>query len=332
MARPLRIQYPGAFYHVMCRGNKGSNIFIDNTDRSRFLFLLAESLETYSVILYAYVMMNNHFHIVVQTLRPNLSEFMRRFNICYTGWFNHHHGTNGHLYQGRYKALLVDADNYLLELSRYVHLNPIRNDKLRPGDYRMSWRTLQEYQWSSLPGYLRDDKTKTHICYDMILGMIGGRKAYQRFIIDGLRNDLESPYVHVKYQTILGSDSFVRRVKGRLPDKGSNREQPVFMKIKRQTVDPEVIIKRVGERLGVSRDKIVGRHNRGIARGITSELLYRYSDLNLRQIGDLLGVDYSSIHKTRCRLQKQMSEQKHVARIYEELETTINDELSNVEI
>lgn len=332
MARPLRIQYPGAFYHVMCRGNKGSTIFTDNADRSRFLFLLAESLETYSVVLYAYVMMNSHFHIVVQTRRPNLSEFMRRFNICYTGWFNFHHGTNGHLYQGRYRALLVDADNYLLALSRYVHLNPIRNATGQRDDYRASWRVLQAYQWSSLPGYLRDDRIMDFVRYDMVLDMVGGRRAYRRFIMEGLRKDLQSPYVNVRYQTILGSDGFVRRIKSRLPDKGSSREQPVFKKIKRQVVKPEVVIARVGAHLAISRDAIVGRHNRGIARGITSELLYRYSGLNLRQIGDLLGIDYSAVHKCRSRLQEQLLHQKHVAETYAELDAIIKNELSNVEI
>lgn len=138
MARPLRIQYPGAFYHIMCRGNKGSSVFIDDDDRHRFLFLLAESLEIYEVTLYVYVLMHNHFHLILQTQRPNLGEFMRRFNICYTGWFNYHHGTYGHLYQGRYKSLLVDADSYLLALSRYVHLNPLRLRKSQSDDYRSS--------------------------------------------------------------------------------------------------------------------------------------------------------------------------------------------------
>jgi len=126
MARPLRIQYPGAFYHITCRGNERKEIFLDDKDRNRFLALLTESLETYQVILYAYILMINHFHLLVQTKRANLSEFMRCFNICYTGWFNYRHHRCGHLYQGRYKAFLIDADNYLLEVSRYLHLNSVR--------------------------------------------------------------------------------------------------------------------------------------------------------------------------------------------------------------
>lgn len=332
MARPLRIQYPGAFYHVMCRGNKGGTIFIDDADRHQFLRLLAESLEIYSVTLHAYVMMHSHYHLVIQTLRANLSEFMRRFNICFTGWFNYHHGTIGHLYQGRYKSLLVDADTYLLELSRYVHLNPVRSEPPKISERRTSWRMLQEYQWSSLPGYLRRDSVKTYVRYDMILNMIGGRRQYQRFMTDGLERDLPSPAIHAQYQTILGSERFVKSVRKRLSEKKADREQPIFRQMRRQTVDPEVIIKHICARSGVSRDEIVNRYSRGVARGIACEMLYRYAGLNLGQIGDLLNVHYSSIHRTRCRLQQRMSREKDIARLYEDLEMLIKGELSNVEI
>jgi REP element-mobilizing transposase RayT len=332
MPRSLRIEYPGAVYHVMCRGNKGSTIFIDDADRVEFLRLLAESLEIYSVILHAYVMMHNHYHLVIQTLRANLSEFMRRFNICFTGWFNYHHGTIGHLYQGRYKSLLVDADTYLLELSRYVHLNPGRSEIPKLGDRRTSWRKLQEYEWSSLPGYLRRDRIKTYVRYDMILHMIGGRRQYQRFMTDGLERALPSPTVHAKYQTILGSERFVKSIKKRLSEKRADREQPIFRQMRRQTVDPEVIIKHVCERLGVSRAELIDRYSRSMARGMASEMLYRYGGLNLGQIGNLLGVHYSSIHRMRCRLQQRISKQEDIARVYEDLETIIRSEISNVKI
>lgn len=158
MARALRIQYPSAFYHVTCRGNKREEVFLDNDDRHRFLSLLVESLEIYQVVLHGYILMNNHFHLLVQTKRANLSEFMRRFNIYYTGWFNYHHGRCGHLYQGRYKAFLIDADNYLLEVSRYLHLNYVRGDRLCSENYRERWQHAKMYPWSSLPGFVQKKK------------------------------------------------------------------------------------------------------------------------------------------------------------------------------
>jgi putative transposase len=204
MTRPLRIQYPGAFYHVTVRGNERRKIFLDNDDRARFILLLKESLEIYQVILYAYVMMDNHFHLILQTRYANLSEFMRRFNICYTGSFNYHHNTCGHLYQGRYKALLVDADTYLLELSRYVHLNPVHVRSSQKHDPREKWQQLREFQWSSLAGYINAKRTGDFIDYRMVIEMVGGRPAYQRFLYDGLRKGLADIFKNVQYQTVLG--------------------------------------------------------------------------------------------------------------------------------
>jgi putative transposase len=124
MARPLRILYPNAFYHITCRGNDRRVIFGDDQDRTRFLGRLRGALEICSVRAHAYILMSNHFHLIVETPKANLSEFMRQFNISYTGYYNRRR--IGHLYQGRFKAIVVDKDSYLLELSRYVHLNPTR--------------------------------------------------------------------------------------------------------------------------------------------------------------------------------------------------------------
>jgi REP element-mobilizing transposase RayT len=249
MARSLRIQYPGAFYHVTCRGNERRKIFLDDDDRYRFLKLLAESLEIYQVVLYAYVMMSNHFHLVLQTMRANLSEFMRRFNICYTGWFNYHHIRCGHLYQGRYKALLVDADNYLLELSRYIHLNPVRVGRLRKFDYREQWSYVKAYRWSSLPGYVNEKRTVEFIDYGIVLDMVDGRRAYQKFLLDGLKEGLEDLFDDVQHQVILGDDDFVVRVKSEYIEDGSLRDQPSFWGLIRRTVETEEVIGIIAEAL-----------------------------------------------------------------------------------
>ncbi len=123
MARPLRIQYPGAVYHVTCRGNERQDIFKDDADRKRFLQILIQSVNIYSVKLFSYVLMSNHFHLLIETPKGNLAEFMRKFNITYTGYYNRRHDRVGHLYQGRYKSILVDKNEYLSILSRYIHLN-----------------------------------------------------------------------------------------------------------------------------------------------------------------------------------------------------------------
>src|SRR3990170_921746 len=126
MARPLRIQYEGALYHVTCRGNERKSIFKDDLDKKVFLGLLSDGLKTYHITLFCYVLMDNHFHLLLETPLANLSEFMRWFNITYTSHYNRKHKRSGHLYQGRYKSILVEKDSYLHILSRYIHLNPVR--------------------------------------------------------------------------------------------------------------------------------------------------------------------------------------------------------------
>ena len=123
MARQLRIEYPDALYHVTCRGNEKRLIFRSDKDREKFLEILQRSLEIYNIKVYSYVLMRNHFHVLIKTPLGNLSHFMRHFNITYTSYFNRRYKRSGHLYQGRFKGLLIDSDEYFSMVSRYIHLN-----------------------------------------------------------------------------------------------------------------------------------------------------------------------------------------------------------------
>ncbi len=174
MARPLRIQYAGAVYHVTCRGNERKEIFRDDKDRESFIGILAQSKRTYNIQLYSYVLMSNHFHILVETPLGNLGEFMRHFNVTYTSYFNRRHKRVGHLYQGRYKSIIVDKNEYLSMLSRYIHLNPVRITTLRKKSDVEKVEYLMGYRWSSLPGYINKKKKEEFIDYEMVLGEYGG--------------------------------------------------------------------------------------------------------------------------------------------------------------
>ena len=123
MARPLRVEYPGAFYHVMNRGNAGDSIFKSKKDRERFLECLEKAVERFSLRIHTYCMMGNHYHLLVETLEPNLSKAMQWIHVSYAAYFNRKRDRVGHLFQGRFKAILVEADEYLKQLSRYIHLN-----------------------------------------------------------------------------------------------------------------------------------------------------------------------------------------------------------------
>jgi REP element-mobilizing transposase RayT len=324
MARPLRIQYPGAFYHVACRGNARKRIFFDDGDRSRFLTFLTESLDTYQVVLHAYALMPNHFHLLVQTMRANLSEFMRRFNICYTGWFNYRHGLCGHLYQGRYKALLVDADSYLLEVSRYIHLNVVRKQRVRSDVRGEKWQYLRKYRWSSLPGYLDKKRVVNFVTYDMILSMSGDRRSYRDFILDGLRRGISDPFKKAKYQMFLGDDDFVTRVRSKYLEAGSRREQPSYRHLTAKVLEPKVILEQIAEVMSIKTEVLSNRKTQGVARGIAADLLYRYSGLTQIEIGKILGgVDYCAVSQLRRRLKHRMAQDQRAARYYRQATTKV---------
>ena len=143
MARPLRVDYPGALYHVTARGNERKAIFRHDADREQFLAVLAHAVERYRLRLHAYVLMDNHYHLLVETPEANLSLALRHLNGVYTGAFNRAHRRVGHLFQGRFKAIVVDKESYLLELSLYIHLNPVRTTRQRLAAWAAIKRAVQ---------------------------------------------------------------------------------------------------------------------------------------------------------------------------------------------
>jgi len=333
MARALRIKFPGAFYHITSRGNERRDIFFDDKDRSKFLKLLERSVDIYQVNLYAYILMKNHFHLLIQTPLGNLSELMRHFNICYTGWFNFRHNRSGHLYQGRYKSFLIDVDNYLLEVSRYLHLNIVRIYSLRSTDLEEKVKRLEGYEWSSLPGYINEKKTEKFVNYDLVLSMAGSRRIYYKYIIEGLERDLKNPFKGIKNGGILGEDKFLEEVKKEHLKYGSSREQPTYRELISDYIDPERVMEIVAKTLKVSKELFVERYKNGVIRGILSEMLYRYSGLKETEIGELLGdVDYSAVNRLRSRMSKKIDKDEKIKVKFEKVEYFIKRELSRVEI
>jgi len=315
MTRPLRILIPGGFYHVTCRGNDRRSIFKDDRDRTVFLEKLQGSLATYQVEVHAYVLMHNHFHLMVCTQKGNLSEFMRHFNISYTAAYNRRHRRVGHLYQGRYKAILVDQDSYLLELSRYVHLNPVRIGSYRGSGVVEQVRYLERYRWSSLAGYLRIGKRQFWIHYDMVLGQIGGsRKKYAEFVADGIGRGYDTPWDNVTGQVVLGQEGFIDAIKGRIAERGRQREQPTVREFEAKAA--EVVIRVVARQFGATEEQITGKRvtNRD-ARAAAMEMLYRQGTMSQVEIGKALGgLEYTTVSRERKRLRERAGQSKMIER------------------
>ncbi|MDF0676357.1 MAG: transposase [Nitrospira sp.] len=220
MARPLRIEFPGALYHVTARGNARQDIFLDDEDRQRFLGVLAHVVSRFHLRLHAYCLMDNHFHLVVETPEGNLSKAMRQLNGVSTQAFNRRHGRVGHVLQGRFKAIVVDRNSYLLELCRYVVLNPVRIRRTRKAD---------TYSWSSYQATAGLVPVPSWLAVDWLLSQFGHQRAaaqrkYRAFVAEGI--GYGSPWEHVRGQVLLGSERFVERLAPGLQDTRRLKEIP----------------------------------------------------------------------------------------------------------
>lgn len=210
MSRPLRIEYPGAFYHLTSRGNARQAIFLDDTDREILLDVLGSMVERFGWRIHAYCLMGNHYHLLAETPQPNLSGGMRWLNGVYTQRFNRRHERVGHVLQGRFKAILVERDSYLLELARYIVLNPVRAGMTNaPGRWR----------WSSYRATAGEKPSPPWLSVSGILEQLGNgevpaQDCYREFVAAGL--DRASPWRHLRGQVLLGTESFVRALTTKL--------------------------------------------------------------------------------------------------------------------
>lgn len=212
MARPFRIEYPGALYHVTSRGNAKQRIFRDDRDRRMFLDILDNVVQRFHFICHAYCLMDNHYHLVIETPEGNLSEGMRQLNGVYTQRYNFIHRKTGHVFQGRYKAIIVDRDSYLLELVRYVALNPVRASMVKDP---------KDWMWSSYRPTAGLTDAPSFLSTDWVLAQFGtqgkrARKLYTIFVQEGVTR--ESPWKDLKGQIFLGDRSFIDRLGSSLQD------------------------------------------------------------------------------------------------------------------
>lgn len=208
MTRQLRIEFPGALYHIYTRGNAKNKIFIDDSDRIRFLRNLKETLDQFHYLCHGYCLMSNHYHILLETPEGNLSSGMHRLNCTYAKYFNCKYDLIGHVFQGRYKSIVVQRENYFLELCRYIVLNPVRAGLVQhPGGYH--WSSYNELAGTGL-------KKAGFLTTDWILSQFSeiipeAREKFARFVLDGMNTP--SPFEHITGDIVLGDKNFLKSLK-----------------------------------------------------------------------------------------------------------------------
>ncbi len=309
MARPLRIEYPGAWYHVMNRGSGRRWIFRSEAQRHYFLALLAETAERFNAEWHAYCLMGNHYHLMVRTPEGNLRRIMRYLNGLYTQHFNRAERKDGALFRGRYKAILVDAEAYWLELSRYIHRNPLAAGIVE---------ALGEYPWSSYRAYAGLEKTPDWLTTGFILHAIGQRRRrrrYAEFVARDTSQELEAFYGGSKLSPVLGDDQFRARV---LKGQASNID---LQDLKRARTLPTLakIVAVTARHFGVD-ESVVWESRRGLgvvspARSVAMYLCQRAGAMGLAEIAEVFDLaSYASAGSTIRHIKGRMATDKALAK------------------
>lgn len=311
MARPLRIEFPGAWYHVMNRGAGRKAIFSNDGDRTKFLKVIDDVVDTYHLEIHAYCLMDTHYHLLVRTPRGNLGRAMRHLNGVYTQHFNRARGLDGPLFRGRYKAIIIDADSYLAQVSRYIHLNPVEAKIIRdPSDSR----------WSSCRYFLRRESAPRWLSTKSTLDLFGktdmAAGLYRDFLMQGVDEGIKKFFGKNRKEPILGGDVFRKKIGGGTA--GSNLDKEIaerkFLQ-KRLTVGE--IIEFVADGFNTTPDVLLkdgrGRRGEGLPRIVAMAISRRPGGHSLGEIGRVFGSSYSAVSVSERRLADKINENSDLA-------------------
>lgn len=312
MSRPLRIEYENAFYHIAQRGIEKKEIFKTDRDKERFLTYLERSYDRYNSICHTYVLMDNHYHLIIETPKANISKIMHYLNTSYAVYYNTKHERVGPLYQGRYKAVLVDGDEYLHRLSRYIHLNPVRAKMVEDPI---------EYKWSSYKYFIGKEKDPGWLETEFILANFGNdrleaKKRYKNFVYESIGKKDEKIEQGLYKGIILGGDEFVEEIAGKFIKGKKDRAIPVLREIQR--------VGEIGkeEMEGIVRTKIEGERE---IRKMTIYLLRKYTQKTLREIaGNYNDMSYSGVSVLCKRVEEKRQRDKRFDKIIRDIEKMSN--------
>ena len=295
MPRPPRIEYPNALYHVTSRGNARQTLFHTDQDRQRFLTQLQDNLDSYGVVLYAWVLMTNHFHLVIRTPRANLSRFMQRLNSSFSLYYRYKHRKPGHVLGGRYKALVMEDEEYLPAVTRYVHLNPIKTGEQKRRTRTERVRYLESYGWSSYPAYAGKVTFPGWMSDQVLRGYGRNRKEAQRryraYARAGVLED-DEPFVELMKSSAhaIGGEPFVERIEKSLRDRSRGAASDADVSLPWSGVEFDAIDRVVSKTYRIRPEDLrLHGHAVGEAKRVAVELAARRSGKTLRAIGEHYG-------------------------------------------
>lgn len=313
MARPLRLSFENAVYHIVCRGNRREPIFTGDRDKRTFIGKMDEAFAKYSFFCYAFCLMDNHYHLMVQTPLANISEGLHSLNSSYSNWFRSKHDLEGPLFQGRYKSLVIDTDTYALQLSAYIHLNPCRAGMVKQPE---------DYQWSSYRDYIGARKSIancldiTFILNQISLAPVNAQAKYHQFVAENI--GMANPCDDVFKGIALGDARFLDKINAMIETGGYHREIPATRNI--SSLSPDDVLEAVSTLTGKSIEEILARKRGNILRQLSIFLVKKITPLSLQDVGAFFGMDYAAVSQAASRFARRADENVQLSAMLNEIE------------
>jgi len=314
MARSIRIQYKNALYHIYSRGQRKENIFLDNNDREKFIKKLEETIEKFSLKIHCYVLMNNHFHLLLETPLANLSKAMHNLDTSYVNWFKAKHSIIGPIFQGRYNSTLVEKETYLMNLSAYIHLNPSRAGIVK---------NPVNYYWSSFQYYTGMRKIPKWLYIDEILiRFSNSKKYYTQYVLEWTQKTNKKEIEKIKQKdSILGSEAFQKKIKEKIKKEATRqitREMPeVNALIQLDTKEIKFLILKFFK---VEENKLYEKTKKNNYRKLFIYGLRYYTNLSLKEIGKITDMNYTAVSELTRRFLRESAKDSNIKKMIQYLD------------
>jgi putative transposase len=318
MARPLRLSFENAVYHVMARGNRKDAIFFSRRDQDVFVEKMNETFSKYSFVCYAYCLVKNHYHFLVRTPYANISEGMHDLNASYANWVKAKHNIVGVIFQGRFKSIIVDEDRYALALSVYIHMNaPVKDIR----------KDLEKYRWSSYPDYMGIRKPKVeNLDTSFILTKFNSDKQiaareYRKYLFGNI--SMEDPLEDVHKGFVLGSKDFIAKIEQKINELGEKREIPETKSCR--LVSADEIVSAMVSSLSITNQKIFTKKRGNTLRQLAIFLMKKNTALTLNQIGRIFDMDYGAVAMATKRFERRLEDDTKVRTLVDKVMYTLRN-------
>ncbi len=340
MSRAARVRVKGVWYHVTNRGSNRRMIFETEPDHEKFLEYLSRLPERYGFKIHGYVLMGNHYHLLIEDPEMRISEGMKWLNLCYGISYNRRRKKVGPVFQGRFKGVILDPEERGLSVSRYVHLNPVRVRSLRmgkgeakavragklsdPGLIQERLRRLKEYRWSSYRAYMGLEKQPEWLTTEFVIKKAGGKGEYRRQVEKEICGGMkENPWEEIKWGLVLGGDALQKQIKQSLS--GNRREQKALREMESAGVSWERVIEVVEREKGERWEEFEDRYG-DWGRNMVWILSQERGRMKLKEIGERCGVDYGTVASGIQQVRARMRKERGLERVYQKLRKSLINE------